>query len=185
MNQNEIISQLVDEWKPSDTWYHRAAVAALKTDRFFLIPTRERSGPYMLRMWLSPPLLTRKSDDRERFQSADSLLLHYFFRGDDDQALHDHPWDFRTRILAGGYLEHLPPHAWTRGSKLGPAWDKHIVSHGKGTEVSHWAEDLHCVGVVQPGTFTLVETGQERRVWGFHPQGQEWIKSTDYLAVNA
>lgn len=184
MNQNEIISQLVDQWKVSDEWHHRAAIAAVKQDRFFLIPTRDRDGPYLLRMWLSPPVLTKKGD-RERFQSAKSLLLHYFFRGDDDQALHDHPWSFRTRIIAGGYMEHLPPHDWKRGSKLGPGWDKHIVSHGKGTEVNHWAEDLHCVGMVMPGTFTLVETGPETRPWGFHPEGQEWIASADYLAVNA
>lgn len=185
MNQSEIISQCIDAWKPSSEWYHRAAVAALRSDRFFLIPTRERTGPYLLRMWLSPPVLTKKSDDRERYQSADSLLLHYFFRGDDDQALHDHPWDFRTRILAGGYMEHLPPNDWRRGSQLGPAWDKRIVSHGAGHEVTHWAEDLHCVGLVVSDTFTLVETGRERRAWGFHPQGQPWIAAADYLSVQA
>lgn len=184
MNQNEIISQLVDQWKYSDEWHHRAAVAALRFDHYFLIPTRDREGPYLLRMWLSPPLLTKKGD-RERYQSAKSLLLHYFFRGDDDQALHDHPWSFRTRIIAGGYMEHLPPTDWARGSKLGPAWDKRIVSHAAGTEVVHLATDLHCVGMVQPGTFTLVETGHEQRPWGFHPEGQEWIAAADYLAVNA
>lgn len=185
MNQNEIISNLVDEWKTSDAWYHRAAVAALKTDRFSLIPTRERTGPYLLRMWLSPPLMTKKSDNRERYQSAQSLLLHYFFRGDDDQALHDHPWPFRTRIVTGGYQEHLPPHDWKRGSRLGPAWNRHIINRWAGTEVHHCASDLHCVGMVQPATFTLVETGDEVRNWGFHPEGQEWITSADYLAVKA
>ena len=45
-----------------DEWHHRAAVAAVKQDRFFLIPTRDRDGPYLLRMWLSPPLLTMKGD---------------------------------------------------------------------------------------------------------------------------
>jgi hypothetical protein len=184
MNENEIISQLTDEWKTSPEWYHRAAVAAMKTDRFWLIPTRERTGPYLLRMWLSPPIL-KKRGDRERFLSERSLLLHYFFRGDDDQALHDHPWDFSTRILAGGYMEHLPPWHWCPDEPLGPAWDQHIQQRNAGDAIMHRANELHCVGMVQPGTFTLVETGPEVRAWGFHPQGQRWIESADYLGITA
>lgn len=185
MNQNEIISQLVDQWKQSDAWYHRTAIAAVLRGCHWLIPTRDRQDPYMLRMWLSPPIenTDRKS---EPFKFAKSLCLHYFFRGDDDQALHDHPCDFRTRILCGGYLEHLPPMDWTRGSKLGPAWDKRIVRRGAGVEVIRMAADLHCVGVVQPGTMTLVETGPKTRAWGFHPEGREWINADAYLGlVNA
>ncbi len=33
------------------------------------------------------------------------LYVHRFMRSDYDRALHDHPWSFRTLILAGGYEE--------------------------------------------------------------------------------
>jgi hypothetical protein len=33
MNQNEIISQLVDQWKVSESWHHRTALACIKTDK--------------------------------------------------------------------------------------------------------------------------------------------------------
>ncbi len=34
--------------------------------------------------------------------------LHYFFRGDDDRAFHNHPWKRSLSfILTGGYIEHL------------------------------------------------------------------------------
>jgi hypothetical protein len=135
-------------------------------------------------MWVSPPVLN-KAGSRERFKAGNSLLLHYFFRGDDDQALHDHPWAFRTRILTGGYLEHLPPREWRPHDPKGPAWDKRIVPRNAGEEVVHMATDLHCVGVVQPGTFTLVDTGPREREWGFHPPGMPWINADDYLAVKA
>lgn len=182
MNRNQILADLIHDLKPSDEWYHRAAVAAILKDSYWLIPTRDESGPYMLRMWLSPPR-SNTPGSREKYSFSRSLCLHYFFRGDDDRALHDHPNAFRTRILCGGYQEHLPPTDWKPGSKLGPAWDKRIVERTAGDEVVHLAADLHCVGMVRPGTMTLVETGPKERKWGFHPEGQPWIDADTFLAL--
>ena len=36
------------------------------------------------------------------------LRLHHILRGDDDREFHDHPFDFTSIILAGGYVEHRP-----------------------------------------------------------------------------
>jgi hypothetical protein len=44
------------------------------------------------------------------------VYLHKFYRGDTDRHLHDHPWPFKSLMLAGGYWEHRanPDHArWT------------------------------------------------------------------------
>lgn len=35
-----------------------------------------------------------------------NIYLHRFIHGDDDRALHDHPWHSASLILAGRYIEH-------------------------------------------------------------------------------
>lgn len=180
-----VLVPLMTQWRrPTAVTHERTAARCIDRGHYWLIPTRDRSGPYMLRMWLSPPVLKRDGG-RERFHAGGADLLHYFFRGDDDQALHDHPFDFETVILAGGYIEHLPPASWDPNSLLGPAWDEHTVMRVPGDRVSHAATDLHCVGQVEPGTFTRFRAGRTIRPWGFHPPGREWINADDYLRVNA
>ena len=37
-----------------------------------------------------------------------ALRLHHILRGDNDRHFHDHPMDFISLILRGGYIEHRP-----------------------------------------------------------------------------
>jgi hypothetical protein len=151
----------------------------------------------MARFWLTAP--ERDRANAERWESADSVLLHRFASADDDEALHDHPWDFTTTILAGEYDEHLPPVDWidanpTGSGKwtgngyddvLGPAWDQRIETRRSGDTVKREAIDLHSVGRVAPGTWTLVRTGPRIRDWGFHPHGTPWVLWREFLGVPA
>lgn len=186
MNEHEVLTGVLAKCdRTNGPWWESAVCEILFRGHYLLIPTRAGDQPYMLRMWLSPPKRSTRAST-ERWDSANSLLLHYFFRGDDDEALHDHPWDFRTRLLVGCYDEHLPPLDWHRDDPLGPDWCRRIHQRVAGETIEHQAADLHCVGAVWPGTFTLVETGPEVRAeWGFHPPGQPWISSKDYLAVRS
>lgn len=60
--------------------------------------------PYLLRTYLLP--------DRLKIGSG-RPYLHYFFRGDDDRAYHNHPWESsHSLILTGGYEETRL--VWTR-----------------------------------------------------------------------
>lgn len=179
------VDYLVSVWSelgPMQEWFHRAAIEAVKRNHFFPIPTRDGSSLYLLRCWLTLPLLTINDDGEPELESSESVLLHYFQSGDDDSSLHDHPWDFTTDLLAGSYIEHLPPLDWKACDLLGPAWDTYKQVYGAGDRVHHQAEDLHCVGHVEPGTFTLVRTGRRRRRWGFHPHGKRWIDAKDFFA---
>ena len=187
-------------------WWHHAAVDAIDDGHFQVIRTRDRQSLYLLRCWLTTPkeLPAAEQSDGHRWDSADSVLLHFFARGDDDESLHDHPWDFTTRILAGGYVEHLPAIAWVNAFKDfedkrigykagldgytnpgpfigGPPWDTCTVYRSVGDRLAHRAEDLHCVGFVDPGTWSLDTTHAKRRVWGFHPPGRPWIRWDSYL----
>jgi hypothetical protein len=113
-----------------------------------------------------------------------SILYHTILRSDWDRALHDHPWNFTSIILSGGYYEHvlrsyLGPNftVVTGGKPSEPIW------YGRGRIVRHKATDLHRLelplGCI---TRTLVFTGRRSREWGFQKSTGEWIKFDDYLS---
>lgn len=164
-------------------WWTREAIGALARGHCQAIPSRDGGALYLLRLWLSAP---RPGDDG-RWDSADSLLLHRIVRADDDESLHDHPWDFRTTILAGNYVEHLPPADWCprlsceRDLHPGPAWNERVARHPCGAVIHHHAADLHCIGSIAPITWTLLRTGAREREWGFHPPGKPWVHWRTYL----
>ena len=65
-----------------------------------LIDTKQILGdeygtPYMVRYFISKPNTKAKG----------RIYLHHFLRSDHDRALHDHPWNFVSIILRGGYWE--------------------------------------------------------------------------------
>lgn len=171
----------IPQWR-SGTWWEREAALAFRRGDYLVIPGRGDSDVYMARFWLSAAIRRPASQGGEAIESGESLLLHYFARGDDDQALHDHPWDFRTTILVGGYQECMPPTEWmptTVDIALGPPWDKRREWRRAGETLGHLSTDLHCVQSVSPDTWTLVRTGPRIRPWGFHPPDQPWV---DYRA---
>lgn len=112
-----------------------------------------------------------------------NIYLHKFCRSDDDRALHDHPWDFWSFILKGGYTEHTADGAVRR--------PRFSLAHRK-AEHAHRVEldsDCNCTekGRVPPGlpcqeipAWTLFFTTAKRRNWGFHcPRGWvHWEKFT-------
>ncbi len=157
-----------------------AAALVRDPSRRLVILNRNDDEVYLVRLWLTPPRLIIVDGD-EIIDSSDSLLLHVFMGGDDDASLHDHPWDFVTEIVAGGYTEHYPPHEWRQGSALGPVWDRLTVERALGDRIRHTAASLHCVGNVLPGTMTLVRTGPKIRSWGFHPPGEPWVPWREFL----
>jgi hypothetical protein len=182
------LDALIESWAncgiDGEAWYKTAAIEAVDEKRFVAIPSRDNSSLYLLRCWLTEPNLVFSDDGKRELESGASFLLHYFAQADDDNCLHDHPWDFTTDILAGGYVEHVPPINWPQRSLWGPVWDSEKRYYYAGNRVEHQAEDLHCVGQVQPGTFTLVRTGPRRRRWGFHPFGDRWIDKSDFFSPN-
>ena len=187
------LSQLVAAWLHGAD-YMRAAHGAFERGHVEIITGRHDGFVYLVRCWLTEPALS----DEGRWDSQNSTLLHWFPRADDDGALHDHPWDFRTEILAGGYVEYLPPDDWQHGDvSVGPAYATNVAWRMPGDQVLRRAEDLHCVGAllrpsVMPGSgdlagggcWTRVSTGPRRRDWGFHPPGKAWVPYAEFLAKN-
>lgn len=67
--------------------------------------TDDNADPYLLRIYLTP-----HQDDEigkpKRDRKLPGVFLHYFFRGDHDRELHNHPWKWAwSVILTKGYIE--------------------------------------------------------------------------------
>lgn len=100
------------------------------------------------------------------------IYLHHIIRSDYERACHDHPWDFTSLILTGGYREHLATVThWDTGL------EKVSLTHRDkraGNIVSHRATDLHRLELKKP-MWTLVFSGEKKRLWGFQTTDKGWI----------
>lgn len=113
---------------------------------------------YLRRWWVVP---------RNRYAN---VYLHEILNSDDDRALHDHPWDNRTFVLEGGYIEHTAEGSFERAA---------------GDIIERKATDAHRLEIPQGGrAVSIFMTGPIIREWGFHcPQGwrhwKEFVDSRD------
>jgi hypothetical protein len=118
----------------------------------FLITTSE-GEPYLQRWFLF----------RSRWFN---IYLHKIFLPDADREQHDHPWDFMSFVLSGGYIEQSGD--YTRRIK----WFN-----------ARQADKPHRVlALTRTPTWTLVFTGPKKRIWGFHTQ-DGWIGHAEYLRM--
>lgn len=117
------------------------------------------------------------------------LLLHIFYTGDEGHCLHDHPWNFVSYIIAGGYHEITE----VKGSTYFGMHRKEMKWHGAGSITLHKAEHRHQVklantivrtikhyehignvpgfSVVKKRCWTLVWRSAKKRDWGFWNKG--------------
>lgn len=93
--------------------------------------------------------------------------VHNILRSDSDRHLHDHPFNYLTIILAGGYYEHLED-----GSRT---W------YGPGSIRWAKANTLHRLELPDgKDAWSLFFMGSRQRVWGFQtPTG--WVDFKTYL----
>lgn len=95
-----------------------------------------------------------------------TILIHKFWASDPDEP-HDHPWDWASYILRGGYWEHE-----VDGTKR---W------RNDGWRFRH-AEEFHRISVedgYEGFTTTLFVTFGRRRKWGFL-RGAQWMPAAGY-----
>lgn len=107
--------------------------------------------------------------------------LHKFWRGDDDRAPHDHPWNFWTFPLVT-YEEKLPieqSEGWYEYRQV-----KAFRFHYRAAEFQHivcgrrpiFEGDDDVLGREDARPFwTLVFTGRRKRLWGFWPDEHTFI----------
>ncbi len=110
----------------------------------------------------------------------------------DEPVMHDHPWDYTSLILRGGYIETRPN--WTEGLTPG-----HIVAddtaggqpemhgavnrqwYGAGALLNRRAQDWHYLTLPAGSeAWTLFCTGAKQQEWGFLINGFK-VRWTEYL----
>ena len=189
MNQQEVIAHIQGRTlEPNQGWWIKAAYSAILGSAYNMITPTGSDDVYLARFWLTVPQFTKDHN----YDSGNSVLLHFILKDDEDDAMHDHPWDFRTHILSGGYTEQLPNQDWDDeyysgeidyyafpGPLPGPHPPRRV-----GNIIQHKATDLHKAVEVMPDTWTLVTTGSKDRDWGFWPEGQPWAPYKDHLGIS-
>ena len=125
-----------------------------KLGRYRLIPDRRTGSDYMHRYYLF-------FKDRTKFPF--NITLHKIVRSD-DPIFHDHPWNYTTIVLKGGYYEHTPIFD-NYGKKDG----ENVIWRGPGSIIRRKAEDFHWLELdsKKGSVVTLFIMGKQRRNGGF------------------
>lgn len=149
-------------------WLRRRAMRTPYTH----IVSRDGSTEYMRRFWLFNPYGKREDGGTApaRWAWLPSIRLHHILRADDDPHLHDHPWNARTIILQGVYLEQLDDlqHVMRFRTK---GYTGRLL-FGQYHRI-HWLEE--------GGVWTLFFTWKYRGTWGFRVNGEK-VPYYQYLA---
>lgn len=125
----------------------------------------DRSGdqPYMIRRCL---IFREKSDHLEKnVRVPFNIYLHKILLSD-EPIPHDHPWNWGTFIISGGYYEH---------TKDGTFW------RGPGSLRTHRATDTHWIELQdKKPCHTLFWHGRRKRTWGFETENG-WVDYETFL----
>jgi hypothetical protein len=136
-------------------------------DRKRTIYDREGLVPYLVRYYIF-------LKDRQNFPF--NITLHKILVSDLDD-LHDHPWNYATLILKGGYYEHTPEGKFWRGPghfRYRKSTDLHRLELAKDEN----GNELPCWSLFYMGK--KVNDGK----WGFVKDGK-WVESEIYLKERA
>lgn len=141
---------------------------------YYPITSRDGTELYMDRWWLFNPY--RKGPNNEtlpaRWGWLPSIRVHHILRADDDEHLHDHPWDARTMVMCGWYIEERPFSVFARvGFKRTRAYTGPVKFN-----------QFHRIAEVSPGgVYTLWFTWKYQGTWGFDVDGKK-VPYKTYLA---
>lgn len=110
-----------------------------------------------------------------------NVFLHRFLKSDPD-AQHDHPWNYITIVVKGGYWEYVPTYdlyGYINGEEK--KW------RGAGHMRRCHAVSYHRIEV-EPGVdcWTIFIPGMKRREWGFLEHNgkwgnQHWVPNEEYI----
>lgn len=94
-----------------------------------------------------------------RYGRRQGIRFHHILGSDPGPWLHDHPWDFVSVLIQGGYTE---------------ITEQGQVRYDAPCVIQRKAETPHRLIVDHP-VWTYVVTGRLRRTWGFHAAGG-WVR---------
>jgi hypothetical protein len=156
------------------------AVTGWLMERARRTPYRHIHGPdgslYMGRWWLFNPYPAESAPDMRSWlrRQLPSVRIHHICRPDSDRALHDHPWNARTIVLHGGYVEERP-------AEVGTPLMRSVYVRAPGYTGRLLFGQYHRISQVPPeGAWTLFITWKKRGTWGFLVDGKK-VNWREYL----
>jgi hypothetical protein len=94
-----------------------------------------------------------------------SIWIHGIYAPDEDKHLHNHPWDFKSIVLKGNYIEETE--------------NGYIIQH-PGKYNSRNGEDFHKIKqLISESVYTLFISTPVKRDWGYKVDGA-FIKHDEY-----
>lgn len=138
---------------------------------------------YMERYWLFNPYSRGASGQEESKYPwfPWNIRIHRILREDRDEHLHDHPWNARTFILDGGYVELREEY---NGFLIHSQLKTYEISRYAGCTAQLKYGQYHKIKSIFPGgAMTLFITGRYQGTWGFMVNGFK-VKWRDYLGLN-
>jgi len=125
--------------------------------RHRIILDKQNSKPYLERFYLFI---------KERDDFPFNIFLHRFLNSDPDD-LHDHPWNFRSIILLGGYWEY---------TEKGKIWRGPLSYKYSDASLMHRIELDENINYC----WTLFIPGKKIRNWGFNTK-TGWVQHEKYF----
>ncbi len=155
------------EWELVAGIVTRPEVRAALIARAQLTPYFHLDG-YMNRWWLFNPTPPKNDGADRQWPDLPSVRIHHILRSDRDRHPHDHPWNARSIILAGWYLE-----ARDDGDYLRKPGDTFEIN----------ADTFHHIKEVSDGgVWTLFISGDWLHTWGYRtPEGK--VPWRTYLGI--
>lgn len=150
-------------------------IASAERTPYLHIMSADGDEMYMGRWWLFNPY-SRETHKPALWWCPWSFRIHHIMRHDEDRDLHDHPWNARTIILRGWYVEqrlldsedpvlsglNVPSGAQATEYIDRRAGDTARLNHG----------EYHRIDQISPGgVYTLFITSKWRGDWGFLVNG--------------
>lgn len=112
---------------------------------------------YMYRYYV---IYKEKINALDKVQPWPNIYIHTILKSDVDRDPHDHPWNYCTIILAGGYWEWIPTNVPSGNTIEKRKW------RGPGSVLWRRANSFHRLEMDSPTT-TLFIHGWRFREWGF------------------
>jgi hypothetical protein len=104
-----------------------------------------------------------------------NIYIHQILKSDEEAHFHDHPWNFYSFILKGGYKE--------LSSYAVDGWKNvHTNYYLRHSLVHHKRNDAHKLTLMASCVWTLVLTYSKHKTWGYQTEAG-WIDFKSYRGL--
>jgi hypothetical protein len=160
-------------------WWYVVASICKFFGLYILIRDRDKNEPYLHRYYL----LNTRWLARWFPNLSYRLVLHKCVKSDAD-GLHDHPWNWKAKILEGGYWETVPfPISHDPMDEFTKSITTERVWRGPGGWRERKSTDFHRLELPHKGaiSWSLFLMGPKLKDWGFQDHQGVWIQWEEYL----